>query len=412
MDRMKSNADPDQRAALFNIITDSWYHLLAVYDEMELLIGDDCFRIVIKDELIKNRGAKEVADLVEYEMGIIYNDEEVGTFQGKGAGNDFKLSELEKFSLQASNIRKQYKNSALVPYGLMLTDGVERVWSNAIADEIISRTGLEENYFEYVNRERLFDQSAISAIFVKDFELNGFELTLINIPILSRNDIVCQFVILAESTWKYKENAYNTVVIKEIHHRVKNNLQTIASLLRLQLRRSKSKVVKKALQESINKISSIAVIHEELSKGGIEKINIKSTTASIMEMILGTLVPHDKDIKGELEGSDIYADANLTSMLSLCLTELIQNSVEHAFQFRKNGNIRIKLEEANGYVTVVVEDDGVGFTRKKDKNSLGLEIIEMITRESLKGEFTIEGHLYGCKSTVRFPLHALSGRAL
>lgn len=409
MDRMKSNADPDQRAALFNIITDSWYHLLAVYDEMELLIGDDCFRIVIKDELIKNRGAKEEADLVEYEMGIIYNDEEVGTFQGKDAGNGYALSELEKFSPQASDIRKQYKTSALIPYGLMLTDGMELIWSNAIADEIVTRTGLIEKYLEYVNDQRIFEKATV---FVKDFECNGFEITAINIPILSRNEILCQFVILAESSWKYKENAYNTVVIKEIHHRVKNNLQTIASLLRLQLRRSKSKVVKKALQESINKISSIAVIHEELSKGGIEKINIKSTTASIMEMILGTLVPHDKDIKGELEGSDIYADANLTSMLSLCLTELIQNSVEHAFQFRKSGNIRIKLEETNGYVTVVVEDDGVGFTRKKDKNSLGLEIIEMITRESLKGEFTIEGHLYGCKSTVRFPLHALSGRAL
>lgn len=409
MDLMKISTDQEQKAALFNIITDSWYNLLAVYDEMELSVGEDCFKIVIKDELIKNRDAKEKADLIEYEMGILYNDEKVGTLQVKSGASDFALSDLEEFSRQASEIRKQYKSSALIPYGLMLTDGLETVWSNAIADEIISRTGLGGKYFGYLSDGRLFEKAAV---LVKEIELNGFELTLINIPIFFRNEIVCQFVILAESSWKYKENAYNTVVIKEIHHRVKNNLQTIASLLRLQLRRSKSKVVKKALQESINKISSIALIHEELSKGGIEKINIKSTTASIMEMILGTLVPHDKDIKGELEGSDVYADANLTSMLSLCLTELIQNSVEHAFQFRKNGTIRVKVEEANGYVTVVVEDDGVGFTRKKDKNSLGLEIIEMITRESLKGEFTIEGHLYGCKSTVRFPLHTLSGRAL
>lgn len=409
MEVMKNGTDPDQKAALFNIITDSWYNLLAVYDEMELVVGDDCFRILRKDELIQNTSIQEKPDLIEDKLDILYNDAEVGTFRGKGRVNDFELTELNNFAAQASDIRKQYKTSALIPYGLVLTDGPVIKWSNAIADEIISRTDIGEKYFRYVSDDQLSDKAAI---FVKDFEGKGFELTVISVPILSRNKVSGRFVILAESSWKYKENAYNTVVIKEIHHRVKNNLQTIASLLRLQLRRSKSKVVKKALQESINKISSIAVIHEELSKGGIEKINIKSTTASIMEMILGTLVPHDKDIKGELEGSDIYADANLTSMLSLCLTELIQNSVEHAFQFRKSGTIRIKVEEENGYVTVVVEDDGVGFTRKKDKNSLGLEIIEMITKESLKGEFTIEGHLYGCKSTVRFPLHTLSGRTL
>ena len=409
MNDIKSSADPDQRAALFNIITDSWHNLLAVYSEMELLVEDDCFRKIIKDDSIERRDGEEETDLVKYEMDIIYNSTEVGTFRGKAGMNGFELSVLEKFSIQASNIRKQYKSSLLIPYGLAVTDKSKKVWTNSIADEIIFRTGLEENYFEYVNDEHLVEEAAV---FVKDFERNGFELTVISIPVLSQNKIAGHFVILAESSWKYKENTYNTVVIKEIHHRVKNNLQTIASLLRLQLRRSKSKVVKKALQESINKISSIALIHEELSKGGIEQINIKATIASIMEMILGTLVPHDKDIKGELEGSDVYADANLTSMLSLCLTELLQNSVEHAFQFRKKGTIRVKVEESNGYVTVVVEDDGVGFTRKKDKNSLGLEIIEMITRESLKGEFTIEGHLYGCKSTVRFPLHTVSGRKL
>ncbi len=409
MDVMRTSTDPDQKAALFNIITDSWYNLLAVYDQMEILIGEDCFRIVRKDELMKVRDSKDNPSLVEYKMDILCNDEKVGIFRGKGGSNDFQLNEIDKFSLQAAHIRRQYKTSALIPYGLMLTDGSKNIWSNGIADEIISRTGFGKKDLEQINDESL---SGKVTVLVKDFERKGFELTVISIPVLSQSEIAGYFVILAESSWKYKENAYNTVVIKEIHHRVKNNLQTIASLLRLQLRRSKSKVVKKALQESINKISSIAVIHEELSKGGIEKINIKSTTASIMEMILGTLVPHDKDIKGELEGSDIYADANLTSMLSLCLTELIQNSVEHAFQFRKNGTIRIKVEEDNGYVTVVVEDDGVGFTRKKDKNSLGLEIIEMISRESLKGEFTIEGHLYGCKSTVRFPLNTLSGRML
>lgn len=396
---------PGQREALINIIDDSWHNLLAVYDELEVIIDKDYYRHVTRNYFIQEE-SREGRDLFEYEMGIQYNDTSVGIFRVKTGFSSFSISDFQKFTSQAAGIRKQFKNSLLLPYGYMILLGPKMIWSNAIADELLFRTDLEINLLRELLQENPDHEPVV---LVKDVEINGFDLTVISIPILSEKEITGNFMILAESEWKNIENS--TTVIKEIHHRVKNNLQTIASLLRLQMRRNKTRTVEKALQESINKISSIALIHEELSKGGIEKINIKATIASIMEMIISTMVPADKDIKGELVGSDIYADANTTSMLSLCITELIQNSVEHAFQFRKKGTITVKVEESEEMITVSVEDDGVGFTRKKDKNSLGLEIIEMITKESLKGTFTIEGHLYGCKSTIQFPL-AISGREL
>jgi two-component system, sensor histidine kinase PdtaS len=221
----------------------------------------------------------------------------------------------------------------------------------------------------------------------------------VKIPIRSVEEGLMHFVILSDNAQDPK-----SAVIKEIHHRVKNNLQTIASLLRLQMRRVNSKKVENAFNESINRISSIALIHEELSRGGIDKINIKSATANIMEMVLSSMVPPGKNITGELSGSEIYQDADKASSLSLCITELIQNSVEHAFQMRKKGVIKVDISEVEGEAVITISDNGIGFGGKKNRNSLGLEIIEMITVEKLKGTFVINGQINGTTSVIRFPL--------
>ena len=82
----------------------------------------------------------------------------------------------------------------------------------------------------------------------------------------------------------------------------------------------------------------------------------------------------------------------------------MQNSVEHAFPLRKRGFIRVNIEEIEDHVVITLEDNGIGFGGKKAKNSLGLEIIEMITSETLKGSFHIEGQIYGTKSQIKFPI--------
>ena len=202
-----------------------------------------------------------------------------------------------------------------------------------------------------------------------------------------------------------KEVINKSTVIKEVHHRVKNNLQTIASLLRLQTRRTNSYVVAKAFVESINRISSIALVYEALSQEGENVVDMKDCIKNILSMIIGNMVEPNKSIKAEIRGQEIYLSGNQASNVSLCITELVQNALEHAFVFRKNGNIVVLLKQINREIIITVEDDGVGLSGKKSKpGSLGLEIIQMITTETLKGSFKLESHTYGSVAEIRFPM--------
>ena len=239
-----------------------------------------------------------------------------------------------------------------------------------------------------------------------DFDINGFEFFIILIPLFIENEyqgmLICFYDI--SSVKNMLQEIINTsTVIKEVHHRVKNNLQTIASLLSLQTRRSDSVVVERALGESINRITSIAMVYEALSKDGTNVVNIGECIQNTMGMILNNMVEPGKTIKGELRGKEIYLNSNQASNVSLCVNELLQNSIKHGFALRKNGTIIVTLNQINQEVIITVEDDGVGLSGKKGKgNSLGLKIIQMITSETLKGSFKLESHTYGTIAEIRF----------
>lgn len=241
-----------------------------------------------------------------------------------------------------------------------------------------------------------------------DMESDGFSFLIVACPVPLGENYAGTLLMLSDTTEvrdMQQEVINKSTVIREIHHRVKNNLQTIASLLRLQSRRSANGLVEKALLESINRISSIALIHEALSKEGKNTVNIKDCVKSIMSMVLANMLEPGKSIKGELTGQDIFLNSSQASSVSLCITELLQNAVEHAFVIRKKGNILVAIDQIGGEVIITIEDDGVGFQGRKAKgNSLGLQIIDMITTENLKGSFRLEGHTYGSKAEIRFPL--------
>lgn len=241
-----------------------------------------------------------------------------------------------------------------------------------------------------------------------DVEIDKFQFFLIAFPIYSGEVCLGVMVNIVEISLiknMFKEVICKSTIIKEVHHRVKNNLQTIASLLRLQKRRTNSSVVGKAFNESINRISSIALVYEALSQEDENVVDMRDCIKNILSMIIGNMVDPNKSIKGEIRGQDVYLNGNQASNVSLCITELVQNALEHAFVFRKNGNITITLKQLNSEIIITVEDDGVGLSGKKSKpESLGLEIIHMITKESLKGSFKLESHTYGSVAEIRFPM--------
>ncbi|MBI9010989.1 MAG: sensor histidine kinase [Clostridiales bacterium] len=392
----------DEIENTFMKVKDSWYYLMSYYQELSIVVSNKDSESEDTYGSLCNHDASSTGN--DYEFKFEFNDKLNAVLKVKESANEIATNDMDAFFKKTSEIRRKNPKSTLIPYGLvMITDNESHV--NMLAEEMLFRTEINLKELESVFNK---DNEPVSRnIKISNLMIDQFEVMAIKIPLVKNNEVVGSFIILSDETLIKKNESklnYKSAVVKEIHHRVKNNLQTIASLLRLQMRRVKSKTVIRAFKESINRISSIALIHEELSKDGIEEVNIKSTIASIMDMILTDMVPSNKDIKGELQGPDVYIDANKASSISLCITELVQNSIEHGFSFRKKGFISIKLDLKDDVVTILVEDDGSGFNPQKSKNSLGLEIIEMITTETLKGTFSIKGHMYGTQTQITFKL--------
>ena len=191
--------------------------------------------------------------------------------------------------------------------------------------------------------------------------------------------------------------------IREIHHRVKNNLQTIASLLRLQGRRVHSDEARNALKESELRIGSIALVHETLSEDPSDVADFGDIARRVAGMVSEGLVLPEHRIDIKVTGSTGPLRADLATPLAVTLAELIQNAVEHAFPDGRTGTIGIELSvDDGGEIAVVVWDDGIGISADiADVGRLGLQIVRSLIQE-LGGTFVITTGA-GTRVEVRVP---------
>jgi two-component sensor histidine kinase len=202
---------------------------------------------------------------------------------------------------------------------------------------------------------------------------------------------------------KEKELILKSVAIKEIHHRVKNNLQTIASLLRLQARRSDNQQTKDALSESMNRILSIAATHEILSKEGLDEVNIQEVITNIKNNSMRYFNVANKNIEVNVIGDNFKVCSDKATSIALVVNELLQNSMQYAFINKPSGSIDIIIEESKIYSTIVVVDDGIGFDMNNVRNnSLGLSIVNSIVVEKLNGNINIASDFNGTKIIFDF----------
>ena len=210
---------------------------------------------------------------------------------------------------------------------------------------------------------------------------------------------------ITDQARKEQELKVKSAMIQEIHHRVKNNFQTIAALLRLQARRSDSPEVAAVLKEAISRILSVAVVHEFLSKGEGSVINIHEVCKRILnEVATGTLDP-SKQIALRLEGDQHFLlPAQQATSCALIVNELIQNSVEHGFEQRDLGSIVIRLSQSDDSMCLEIEDDGAGLPEGFDptQGGLGLQIVRTLVKEDLRGEFQLEDG-EGVRAVISFP---------
>jgi two-component sensor histidine kinase len=196
--------------------------------------------------------------------------------------------------------------------------------------------------------------------------------------------------------------------IREIHHRVKNNLQTVAALLRLQARRVSVPGARAALEESMRRVQSIALVHETLSVSIDESVNFDEIVDRLLVM-LSDVMGSVSRVRVQREGSFGEIPAEVATALVLVLTELVQNAIEHAFPGDRAGTISVQASRRRGELTVTIVDDGIGlpadFTSERS-DRLGMQIVRTLVSAELNGsvEFRRHDEAGGTDAVVVMPL--------
>jgi two-component sensor histidine kinase len=179
--------------------------------------------------------------------------------------------------------------------------------------------------------------------------------------------------------------------IREIHHRVKNNLQTVAALLRLQARRMEVPQARTALEESVRRVSSIAVVHETLSGSLEETVPFDQVADRVLGMIAEVA---GSAVTVRRRGSFGVLSADQATPLAMVLTELVQNAVEHGYDEQQNGSVEIRVTRSDSdRLRVQVVDDGRGLPpgfAVTESDRLGLQIVRTLVGTELGGTLDLE----------------------
>lgn len=213
---------------------------------------------------------------------------------------------------------------------------------------------------------------------------------------------------ITEIKQKDRELAIKETIIREVHHRVKNNLQTIAGLLRLQQRRSTNSEVKSILSESIDRIASIALVHEYLSQDDVGAVDLKELAYNLLSASLQSMLDPEKQVEAKVicpSHAVRLPSAQATSM-ALVINELLQNTLKHAFKGRKKGKVELVLSSNSREVTVGIQDDGIGLPKdfSEESGNLGWQIIHTLARDDLRGQLSIKSTPMGTHVTVTIPV--------
>jgi two-component sensor histidine kinase/putative methionine-R-sulfoxide reductase with GAF domain len=198
-----------------------------------------------------------------------------------------------------------------------------------------------------------------------------------------------------------------STLLQEMHHRVRNNLQTVAALLSMQARHATSSETKAPLREAVARVQSIAAVHNLLSAENLTAATITSIAKHVVDEATITVVPPGLDLRFEIEPSEVEASSRQATLLALLINECVTNAIEHGMAGRERGLIRIVASEKDGEITVAIEDDGNGLPenfRVEDSSRLGLRIARTLAASDLNGSFALEARDGGgARSVIRFP---------
>ncbi len=240
-----------------------------------------------------------------------------------------------------------------------------------------------------------------------DIEARGVSVTLRAIPVRRDGKRVGAIVLCRDVTeLRHQEQELLTkdATIREIHHRVKNNLQTVASLLRIQARRSHSEDARDSLNHAMRRVGAIAVVHDTLSEGLSQNVDFDAVFDRVLLLIAEVASSHQTRVHPTFSGSFGELPSAYATPLALALTELVTNAVEHGLAGR-DGEVEIIANRTQDTLSVEVRDNGVGLGEGKVGTGLGTQIVRTLIQGELGG--TIDWHTImgsGTEVTIEIPL--------
>ena len=226
-----------------------------------------------------------------------------------------------------------------------------------------------------------------------DIEAKGVALSLRALPLTDHGQrigavLLCRDV--TELRRRERELMTKDATIREIHHRVKNNLATVAALLRLQARRMDVPEARAALEEAMRRVATISLVHESLSQTLDEHVELDGMLSRALRLAADVASTRTK-VHTRQSGSFGMVPAQDATPLALVLTELVTNAVEHGFPGRESGVVEIDVTRSGSDLKVVVADDGVGMPEgiatmgRVSRSGLGSQIVQTLVTNELRG---------------------------
>ena len=314
------------------------------------------------------------------------------------AGGDFPYDEKDDSS-----------TAPRVGDGVVLIDPSGRVeYTSPNAVSALHRVGVHANAEGLRFGELGLDESMVKTAFhlrqptVEEVE-RGRDVTVVFrcLPLTDRGAVSGAVVLVRDISELRRRDRLllsKDATIREIHHRVKNNLQTISSLLRLQGRRLGSEEAKAAVEESARRIRSIAIVHETLSREAGDDVSFIEVARALCRMVEEGLTDPNRPFRVTIDGDPETIPAAPATSLSVVMNELLQNAVDHAFPrsldlTENSAEVSVTLTRSDGWVEIVVDDNGIGVDPDFDMTTasgLGMSIVRTLVETELNGALSVE----------------------
>jgi two-component sensor histidine kinase len=377
----------------------------------EILIKEETVPVLFDGRVIAVISRHRNADLMRSPSRLELNYREI-------AHNIYRMVSEGTFPIQDSIYRAE--SAPRAGDGLVRLDGNGIVtFASPNARSGFSRVGWERE-LNGVNLGEVLDsvsrhdsvpreeswQTIVSGKFLRreEFENENGILDLLTIPLIQGSDRIGAIVLVHNVTeLRNRDRALLTkdVTIREIHHRVKNNLQTVSALLRLQSRRVEDPVASAALAEAVRRVASIAIVHETLSTSSTETVDFDEVYDRIVHNAI-ELSTHPIAIS-KVGRFGTY-ESIIATPLALVITELIHNALEHGLE-EKGDALRVELSQTGAERTISIVDNGVGLPADfswDQSSNLGLQIVKTLTENELKGKIALTREAGETKATLTF----------